>query len=185
MSTIRRFTTDDMFRFNNINLDHLTETYNMSFYLQYMAQWPDYFLVDEAPEGRLTSYIMGKAEGNGKDCPSYPDENFPWHGHVTALTVDPDYRRLGLGECHMKELEEITEKTYDGYFVDLYVRHSNVVAIAMYEKFGYTKFRQVIGYYSGAQPEDAFDMRKALPRDKDNKSIVPLDPLQVEPGEFD
>ena len=56
MTTIRRFTTDDMFRFNNINLDHLTETYNLNFYLQYLAQWPEYFLVHEAPEGRLTSY---------------------------------------------------------------------------------------------------------------------------------
>ena len=56
MTTIRRFTTDDMFHFNNINLDHLTETYNLNFYLQYLAQWPEYFLVHEAPEGRLTSY---------------------------------------------------------------------------------------------------------------------------------
>ena len=56
MTTIRRFTTDDMFQFNNINLDHLTETYNLNFYLQYLAQWPEYFLVHEAPEGRLTSY---------------------------------------------------------------------------------------------------------------------------------
>lgn len=56
MTTIRRFVTDDMFKFNSINLDHLTETYNLNFYLQYLAQWPDYFLVNEAPEGRLTSY---------------------------------------------------------------------------------------------------------------------------------
>ena len=34
MTTIRRFTTDDMFKFNNVNLDHLTETYNLNFYLQ-------------------------------------------------------------------------------------------------------------------------------------------------------
>ena len=26
MTTIRRFTTDDLFRFNNVNLDELTET---------------------------------------------------------------------------------------------------------------------------------------------------------------
>jgi N-terminal acetyltransferase B complex catalytic subunit len=106
MTTIRRFNTDDMFKFNSINLDHLTETYNLNFYLQYLAQWPDYFLVNVAPEGRLTAYglccllfraallygivtslrvwvrasaaaaVMGKAEGEGKD----------WHGHVTALT---------------------------------------------------------------------------------------------------
>ena len=32
------------------------QTYNLNFYLQYLAQWPEYFLVHEAPEGRLTSY---------------------------------------------------------------------------------------------------------------------------------
>eukprot|EP01047_Picozoa_sp_COSAG01_P086912 COSAG01_NODE_19762_length_990_cov_7.897868_1_plen_138_part_00 len=56
MTTIRRFGTDDMFRFNAINLDHLTETYNLNFYLQYLAKWPEFFLVNEAPTGRLTSY---------------------------------------------------------------------------------------------------------------------------------
>ncbi len=33
--------------------------------------------------------------------------------------------------------------------------------------------RRVIGYYSGE--EDAFDMRKALPRDVHKQSIIPLD----------
>ena len=45
-------------------------------------------------------------------------------------------------------------RSYDGYFVDLYVRESNKVAIAMYEKFGYTVYRRVLNYYSGE--EDAF-----------------------------
>lgn len=45
----------------------------------------------------------------------------------------------------------------------------------MYEKFGYVKYRRVLGYYSGDDSEDAFDMRKALPRDKDKKSIIPMD----------
>ena len=40
-------------------------------------------------------------------------------------------------------------------------------------QFGYTLFRRVIGYYSGE--EDAYDMRKAMPRDVLQKSIVPLD----------
>jgi hypothetical protein len=35
--------------------------------------------------------------------------------------------------------------------------------------------RRVIGYYSGESPEDALDMRKALPRDKDKRSIIPLE----------
>lgn len=83
--SLRRFTCDDLLRFNNINMDVLTETvrrppqgstrgqsidlptkphhtthqqYNMGFYLQYLATWPEYFQVEEAPHGtgRLTSY---------------------------------------------------------------------------------------------------------------------------------
>ena len=44
--------------------------------------------------------------------------------------------------------------------------------MCVYLQFGYTTYRKVLGYYSGQ--EDALDMRKAMPRDKDKKSIVPL-----------
>lgn len=44
--------------------------------------------------------VMGKAEGHGTN----------WHGHVTALSVAPDYRRLGLAAKLMSGLEEISEK---------------------------------------------------------------------------
>jgi len=57
-------------------------------------------------------------------------------------------------------------------FVDLFVRVSNAVAIGMYKKFGYSVYRQVIGYYNGE--EDAYDMRKAMPRDVEKKSVVPM-----------
>ena len=52
------------------------------------------------------------------------------------------------------------------------VWQSNILAINMYKKFGYSTYRTVLGYYSGE--EDAYDMRKALPRDVDKKSIIPL-----------
>ena len=45
---------------------------------------------------------MGKAEG------SVSQEQ--WHGHVTAVTVAPEYRRLGLAAQMMHTLEEISEK---------------------------------------------------------------------------
>ena len=65
--------------------------YNLAFYLQYLARWPEYFEVAETPSGRFMGYIMGKAEGL--------EEN--WHGHVTALTVAPEFRRIGLGICSL------------------------------------------------------------------------------------
>jgi len=64
----------------------------------------------------------------------------------------------------MDYFEDVSIKTYNAYFVDLFVRASNTLAIKMYEKFGYSTYRRVLGYYSGELPEDALDMRKALPR---------------------
>lgn len=163
MTTIRQFTCDDLFLFNNVNLDPLTETYGLSFYLQYLAHWPEYFQVAESPSGDIMGYIMGKAEG--------VQEN--WHGHVTALTVAPEYRKLGVAAMLMSGLEYISEKK-QAYFVDLFVRVSNKVAVDMYKRLGYSVYRRVLEYYFGDPDEDAFDMRKALSRDVLKKSVIPL-----------
>ena len=92
---------------------------------------------------------MGKAEGEEKE----------WHGHVTALTVAPSYRRLRLAKIMMDELERVSQDVYNGYFVDLFVRVGNEVAIKMYKGMGYSVYQRVVGYYSagGEGPaEDAF-----------------------------
>ena len=69
-----------------------------------------------------------------------------------------------------------------GYFVDLFVRVSNAVAIGMYEGLGYTTYRRVLAYYGGG--EDALDMRKAMARDVSKASVVPL-PRAVHPHELE
>ena len=86
------------------------------------------------------------------------------HGHVTALTVGPSYRRLGVGQRLMQCLEDISLYQHDALFVDLFVRPSNRAAIAMYERLGYGVWRRLPSYYSHSSGpvEDAFDMRKVL-----------------------
>jgi len=158
MTSVRRFTCDDLFTFNNVNLDYFTETYNLPFYLQYLANWPEYCLMAECAGRQSMGYILGKVEG----------EEFDWHGHVTAVTVAPEYRRQGLAKQLMDHLESVTERD-EGYFVDLFVRESNVNAINMYKKMGYSVYRTVVGYYSGQ--EDALDMRKAMSRDVHKRSL--------------
>eukprot|EP00439_Symbiodinium_sp_Y106_P038213 s1806_g4.t1 len=69
----------------------------------------------------------------------------------------------------MEYLEEVSEKVHDCYFVDLFVRPTNTAAIKFYEGLGYVVYRTVTGYYSG--DEDAYDMRKPLPRDVNRKSL--------------
>jgi N-terminal acetyltransferase B complex catalytic subunit len=112
--------------------------YNLGFYLQYLATWPEYCTVAADPTGRTMAYsthhlnyncslhshlsdlslrvwwtwsadltdwrhtVLGKAEGRGTD----------WHGHVTAVTVAPEYRRLGLGERLMSLLEHVSHHVY-------------------------------------------------------------------------
>jgi ribosomal protein S18 acetylase RimI-like enzyme len=57
--------------------------------------------------------VIGKAEGTGK----------LWHGHVSAVSVSPPYRRLGMARVLMKDLEQLSEK--------LSVRHSlAIVSVA-------------------------------------------------------
>ena len=110
---------------------------------------------------------MGKVEG----------KNTNWHGHVTALTVAPEFRRLGLARKLMDRLEVVSDKMYEeeaecqsiiliiayallpsyrGYFVDLFVRKSNKIATQLYEKLGYVVYRTVLNYYSGENEEDAY-----------------------------
>merc|ERR1711879_576000 len=160
MTTLRPMLVDDLLHFNGVNLDSFTETFNMAFYFDYLTRWPECCAVAEAADGSIAGYIIGKVEGRGED----------WHGHVSAISVAPEFRRTGVAKQLMDYLEEISATMHNCYYVDLFVRGSNKAAIAMYEKFGYVVYRTVVGYYSGE--EDAYDMRKPLPRDKDKKCIA-------------
>ena len=88
-------------------------------------------------------YVLGKAEGSG--APGKLDAGLPWHGHVTAVTVPPEYRRLGTAHALMGLLESVSDHEA-AWFVDLFVRRSNGVAISFYESLGYSVCRHVLGY---------------------------------------
>ncbi|CAE6426816.1 unnamed protein product [Rhizoctonia solani] len=152
MSVLRPFKATDLFKFNNINLDVWTETYSISFYLSYLAKWPELCAAEISPSGKMMGsrgpvVVIGKAEGVGIE----------WHGHVTAITVAPEYRRLSVARRMMDYLERISDQHYNGYFVDLYVRCSNHTAINMYEGMGYSVYRRVKKYYTSQLPDNEDD----------------------------
>lgn len=238
MTSIRQFTMNDLFYFNNVNLDVLTETYNLQFYMQYMTYWPESFIVAKTAatttttgthykhnqtidsdtrsmntqsitnhnnddvrgdnyrrmvannnnnnDATIMGYLLGKAEG----------EERLWHGHVSAITISKYYRRISMAKYLMQQFET-TICTYQkqNFFVDLFVRTSNTLAIQMYHNFGYRIYRRVIGYYQSSSgnpnrsgsdppPEDAYDMRKSLPRDPQQLSMIPL-PHPVYPEDLE
>jgi len=61
----------------------------------------------------------------------------------------------GLSECVIK-LVVFCCCRKRCFFVDLFVRVSNAVAVDMYRNLGYVVYRKVIDYYSGDVDEDAF-----------------------------
>ncbi|VDO09273.1 unnamed protein product [Rodentolepis nana] len=152
--------------------------YSASYYMQYMITWPEYMKIAESPGsvfgGRIMGYMIAKSEGVGKT----------WHGHVTALSVAPEYRRMGLASRLMLDFEDTSERRC--VFADLFVRASNKLGNSLYTKLGYVIYRRVLSYYSGGEDgEDAFDMRKALTADKKRESVVPLTkPITVDELEF-
>lgn len=46
----------DLLKFNPCNLDHLTETYNIGFYLEYFSKWPQLCKVIEGMNGEIEAY---------------------------------------------------------------------------------------------------------------------------------
>lgn len=68
----------------------------------------------------------------------------------------------------------------NAFFVDLFVRKDNDLAVAMYKKLQYSVYRHILEYYGnhndayGSPPslQLILDMRKALPRDTKKASIV-------------
>ncbi|KAL4491997.1 hypothetical protein ABPG72_008418 [Tetrahymena utriculariae] len=169
MATIRPFKLFDLLEYNNINLDILTETFNTLFYGKYISKWPEYCITQVNCTGRFQSYLLGKVEGDKGD-----NNKKNWHGHVTAITVAPDSRRQGIARFLMDYLEQVTEK-HDGWFVDLFVRPSNKIAVGMYRALGYDVYQTVNKYYSSqhGRSEDAYDMRKSMKKDVEKITMKP------------
>ncbi|TVY22831.1 N-terminal acetyltransferase B complex catalytic subunit [Lachnellula hyalina] len=169
MTSLRPFHATDVFKFNPTNLDPLTETYDLNFYFSYIARWPHLFNVAEGRDGTIDAYIMGKLESS-PPYQQFSPHYLPYHAHITALTVSPFARRLGLARTLSSSLERSGD-SYDAWFVDLFVRKSNRIAQRLYEGMGYSVYRRVVDYYSddladpGKSGEDAYDMRKPLRRD--------------------
>jgi N-terminal acetyltransferase B complex catalytic subunit len=118
---------------------------------------------------------MGKFESS-PDAYKFSEHYLPWHAHITALTIAPEARRLGIGKILCEQLEAAADAN-DTWFVDLFVRRSNIRAITFYENLGYSVFRVVKNYYGdhATDPsqggEDAFDMRKPMKRDKNRQHV--------------
>ena len=103
---------------------------------------------------------MGKLESSPAIF-RHTEQYLPWHAHITALTVAPFARRLGLAKQLSASLEKVGDQ-HDAWFVDLFVRESNRLAIGMYTSIGSVGFNPYppffIEFFISLFPSSAYNI---------------------------
>ncbi|EDV94046.1 N-alpha-acetyltransferase 20 [Drosophila grimshawi] len=163
MTSLRALQLDDLFKFNALVFDPLTEVYHLGFFLRHLALWPELAVAATAPDGQLVGFIFGK-------CFNKFTDSSQLHGHVCSLTVSADYRRLSIASLLMKYFAHILDLKY-AWYVDLFLRCSNQSALKLYCALGYTLRRVLLDYYPGNPEEDAYDMMMPLSVDVNGISL--------------
>jgi len=157
MTNFREMRFDDLFKINSLVFDALTEVYSLTFFVKHLLEFPGLSRIAEAPgpEGPLMGYIFGHYVAKQNQEP---------HSHVAALTVSSEYRRLGLATALMDYL--FMAASHKGAsFVNLFMRASNQAAYHLYTSMGYAHRQTLVDYYpDDPEPENAFEMRKYIPR---------------------
>ena len=116
--------------------------------------YPSYFLSELArdhPDTFLVLTLNNEIVGYGVV------DRWEDHDHLISIAVRPDSRRKGFGERLLIELERRLSKERP---LELEVRQSNLAAIQLYSKRGFTKTGTAEGYYGDG--EDAIIMEKRL-----------------------
>lgn len=163
MVSLQPFKFEDLWEINRININYWTETYSSLFYFDYCNKCPqvNYMISNNSDE--KVGYIIGLKRNKNVV-----------KGHVVALTISVDYRRLGLGYFLMEIFEKYFVEKHKSPCVGLYVRTTNVNAQNLYKKLGYFLYKIVTNYYSSVN-EDGYDFRKRTIYDTENKYVKQLE----------
>ena len=85
-------------------------------------------------------------------------------GYIGNVAVRPTYRRKGIADALLEHLDLLAQEKQLS-FLTLEVRDSNLPAVSLYEKHGYTRVGVRPAYYRDPR-EDAILMTKYLKQEK-------------------
>jgi len=132
---IVRASRTDLPQIEKINLASMPENYPPPFWTTHLNQFGDMFLVAKSNDV-VMGYVMCREEVVNRFRT----------GIVVSIAVDASFRKMGIGEALMKAAHYAMRQR--GFMMaGLQVRKSNVTAIAMYSKMGYTTNLAVPQYY--------------------------------------
>lgn len=87
MATIRPMRPDDLLKFSSTNLDHLTETYNIGFYLEYLTKWPELCQVIEGIDGQIEGYSTRSSYRCGREASANTHAPSPRQTRILPLPL--------------------------------------------------------------------------------------------------
>jgi ribosomal-protein-alanine N-acetyltransferase len=148
---VRKATLNDLPQVMQINLETLPENYPEYFYQEIYERYSDAFFVAEADQ-KLVGYIMCRIEGGVSNF----GRRWVRRGHIVSVAVLPVHRRQGLAMELIAKAIAAMRQQYEAKEMMLEVRMTNVPAIKLYEKMGFTRIRSLESYYRNG--EDALLM---------------------------
>ena len=148
--SIRQPYLSDINDIMHINRLCLPENYSYDFFYHVISEFGYACAVAEIDE-KVIGYVLSRIE---RSLTSFIGLQAV-KGHIISIAVLPPYRRQGIGLKMMKyAMYKLIEKKVETVYLE--VRVSNVPAIELYKKLGFTIKREIKGYYRDG--ESAFLM---------------------------
>jgi ribosomal-protein-alanine N-acetyltransferase len=139
---VRKAIPEDLQYVEQINLQTLPENYPEYFFKDIYERYSEAFFVAEV-EGKIIGYIMCRMESGV----SHFGLKWTRRGHIVSVSVQPQYRRHGLGTQLIRQSLEAMAAKYNVKEVILEVRVTNKPAICLYEIMGFKRIRTLKAYY--------------------------------------
>jgi len=150
MVKIRSVKTQEIERVERIERQSFSDPYPIEIFRILFESMPELFLVAVDSAGKQIC-------GYGVASIHRRDERI--FGHIVSIAVDPAYRRRGIGTKIIRELiRRLQHAGCSG--VSLEVRVTNIPALSMYGKLGFTQLSIIRNYYRDG--EDAALMHLPL-----------------------
>lgn len=134
--TIEDLSIGDLDRLHEIETEcFTTEAFTKGQIIELVRDYNSIGLVARAGR-RIVGFVIGLI---------YVDRT-AMHGHILTIDISPTYRRRGIGQRLLQEMEKIfREKGVKTSHLE--VREDNVAAINLYTKLGYKKIGKLDNYY--------------------------------------
>ncbi|KAK8790565.1 n-alpha-acetyltransferase catalytic subunit [Blastocystis sp. subtype 4] len=150
MASIRQFTTEDLILIQTQNLLSLPENYTMKYYYFHILSSPELSFVAVNDRGEIVGYVLGKV-----------DEDIPKVGNITSVAVSRSYRRMGIAQKLMRQVQRKMIEVYHLERCTLNVRETNYAAYHLYhDVLGFKRLDVDVKYY--ADGENGIKMEQDL-----------------------